>query len=170
MKITSIMQDTFLPLMKEAASESGTNLIIYSNRQLETSPELCTNALQDIQTADLILLYRTNYQFWDTIEDHIRTLRNTKPIICIGTDASHCGGLSSVRPEIVTTCYKYFLRDEKENISRLFTTFLQNLATAPTLYFLPLKHPGRESSTLNPKPASLTASNSTLPGTTQTPG
>ncbi len=140
MKIASIMQDTFLPLMKDAAGITGADLAVYSNRALETSPELCTKALEELKTADLILLYRTNYQFWDTIEDQIRTLRETKPIICVGADASHWG-LSSVRPDIATTCYKYFLGDGRENIQRLFTYLLAEFGGSTQKPLPPLETP-----------------------------
>ena len=124
MKIASIMQDTLIPLIKEAAKEADIEFSLYSNRALEASPELWENAISDLSNADLILLYRTNYQFWENIEEKIREIGNRTPIICVGTDASYWG-LSTVSPGIVTTCYKYFLGDGKENIRRLMHYLLK---------------------------------------------
>lgn len=140
MKLASIMQDTLIPLVREAAAKANIELSVYSNRILETSPELCDNAIADLSNADLILLYRTNYQFWENIEDKIREFGHRVPIICVGTDASYWG-LSSVSPEIVTTCYKYFLGDGKENVQRLMHYLLKEFANCDILVQPPVDTP-----------------------------
>ncbi len=68
MKITSIMWNSYIPMLAKANEGVGFELKIFSNRTFEENPVKIEEALSAIEEADLILLYRTNDLFWEGIE------------------------------------------------------------------------------------------------------
>ncbi len=118
MKITAVMWNSYLPLFRKAAKSIGTDLCIHATRDLEDKPEKVRQVIRDCESADLILLYRTGSLFWTEIEDEIRRIGQTIPIVCVGYDPSYWL-LSTVDPAIVATTYAYISYNGRSNIENL---------------------------------------------------
>jgi len=57
--------------------------------------------------------------FWEELEPYIRTIGEDVPLVCVGYDPSHWS-LSTVSPDIVTTCYSYLTYNGADNLRNLF--------------------------------------------------
>ena len=148
MKIFTIMWASYLPLLKEAAAELNIDLIAYSSKQLNLCPEIISDAVENMKTADMILLYRTSESFWDDIEDELSLLQKRIPVVIVGSDPS-LWTASTVNPEIVATVYNYLLFNGRENISHMLRFLLHNIFQEPILFKEPeaiswqgIHHPG----------------------------
>lgn len=120
------MWSTYLPLLKEAADTLNIELLSYSNKQINTRPEIVKKVQSDMALADLILLYRTNDAFWEEIEDDLKRLRQRIPIVVMGSDPSYWA-LSTVNPETVATVYRYLLFNGKDNLLNMLKYLLHSL-------------------------------------------
>jgi len=143
MKIFTIMGASYLPFLKEAAQSLNIDLTAYSGKQLNLCPEIMTDALRDMKTADMILLYRSAEGFWDEIDDELKVLQKRVPVIVVGSDPS-LWTASAVNPEIVAAVYNYLLFNGRENIGEMLkficiTSFMNRLFIKN-----PKPSPGRE--------------------------
>jgi len=75
------MGASYLPFLKEAAQSLNIDLTAYSGKQLNLCPEIMTDALRDMKTADMILLYRSAEGFWDEIDDELKVLQKESPLL-----------------------------------------------------------------------------------------
>ena len=138
MKLLTIMWSSFIPLLKDAARATGVfDLKAYSNKQLCMDLAMIRDAGKEMETADLILLYRTAEPFWDEIEERIGELGGRIPVIAVGPQPFF-RKISNLSPEIVTTVYRYLLFNGAENFREMLK-FLASTLFSVTLPFRPPK-------------------------------
>jgi cobaltochelatase CobN len=118
MKIASIMWNSYVPMLVRANESTGFELDIFSTRTLEENPAKLEEALQALERADLLLLYKTNDHFWEGIEKRLKELGKRIPIVCLGHDPS-LWMLSTVKPAIVATVYSYITINGEENFRNM---------------------------------------------------
>src|SRR5208337_1244212 len=94
------------------------DLKVYSHRLVGENPEVLDRALQDMESAQFILLYRTPDAFWESVDQRLKKLADRVPLIATGGDPS-LWTLSSVNLEIAANSYNYIIRNGLENFRRL---------------------------------------------------
>lgn len=120
MKIRSIMWASHVPMLVRASKKLDfVELKVFSSDILREDPLKCEEALAELKKGDVILLYRTSDTFWEGIEEELKKIGKKIPIICIGYDPSYWT-LSTVKPEIVATCYSYIVIGGEENFTNMF--------------------------------------------------
>jgi cobaltochelatase CobN len=117
-KISTIMWNSYVPMLVKANGKIGFDLKIFSARTLEENPAKIEEALKSLEEAELILLYRTNDLFWEGIEKKLKELGKRIPIVCLGNDPS-LWMLSTVDPRIVATAYSYLVINGEENFKNM---------------------------------------------------
>lgn len=123
MKIISIMDDTLIPTFKKVKNSLNIDLTLYSSRSLNYQQDLIGELMKELYNADLIIINRTNYTFWDSIIDEIAKIGEKTPLICLGTDISYFS-ISSVDLDIVNKVYSYLTYGGYDNIEMLFKYLL----------------------------------------------
>jgi len=118
MKIAAIMWNSYIPVLLRASKKLGFELTAYSTSTLEDEPGKMEDALKTCEEADVILLYHTSNFFWEELENRLEDLKDKVPIVCLGHDPSSWV-FSTVKPEIVATCYTYMTYNGEENLSNL---------------------------------------------------
>ncbi|MCD6320592.1 MAG: cobaltochelatase subunit CobN [Candidatus Desulfofervidaceae bacterium] len=97
---------------------------IFSNYTLSTDENTYTEAINALEEADLILLYRSSEAFWDSLEPELKRLAQQKPLICLSHDPAYWV-LSSVQAEVVTTAHRYLNFGGEENFFNLVCYILK---------------------------------------------
>ena len=118
MKLVAVMWDAYMPMLKRASKEAGVELSAYANRIVEENRELLDEILSKSADADVILFNRTTHSFWEELCASFKEIREKKPVICVGNDASYWG-LTSTDKEIAIEAYKYLTKNSYENFRRL---------------------------------------------------
>lgn len=137
MKLLSIMWSTYVPLLKQAAAETGLfQLRAWSIKQLAMEMQVLGEVKRELKNADMILLYRTADGFWDSIEEEVKNLGGRIPVVAIGPDPSHWR-ISTVSPEVAAVTYRYILYNGLEN----FVEMLKYLLSTVFLQPVPFKAP-----------------------------
>ncbi|MGV8074426.1 MAG: cobaltochelatase subunit CobN [Syntrophobacteraceae bacterium] len=137
MKLLSIMWASYIPLLKEAAEQTGLcRLKAYSSKQINVEPHLIDEVLREMKSSDLILLYRTADPFWDEVEREIKSLGQRIAVVVVGPDPS-CWALSNVSPEIVGATYRYILFNGADNFEEMLKYLMSSLFAANVSYDLP---------------------------------
>jgi cobaltochelatase CobN len=133
-KLTIISWDSYARMFQRAASEvSEISLEFFSSKKLERSDEEIQKALKSLRNADIVFLYRSSETCWETLEPEIKLWSNKKPVISTGHDPSSWL-LSTVKPDIVATCFLYITHGGLENYKNLLhyiTNTLFNIGTKP---------------------------------------
>jgi cobaltochelatase CobN len=129
MKITSVMWGSYAPVLKRAAAVCGIECAVYPARVLEELPEKRDAAIADMKTSDVILVYHTSDLFWEQLDREIAVIRGTVPVVSLGPDPSFWVQ-STVRPEMVTTCYRYITNNGDENFKNLLRYIRKELSGA----------------------------------------
>jgi len=125
MKIRSIMWSSHVPMLVRSSKKVDfLDLKVFSSKTLESDPLKVDEALEEIEKVDAILLYRSSEGFWEVIEERLKEIGQRIPIVCISHDPSFWY-LSTVRPEVVSTCYSYVTLGGEEN----FTNMLRYIAS-----------------------------------------
>jgi len=118
-KGVAIMWNAYVPTLAAAARElPWLDLKVYSHRLVGENPEVLDRALQDMESAQFILLYRTPDAFWESVDQRLKKLADRVPLIATGGDPS-LWTLSSVNLEIAANSYNYIIRNGLENFRRL---------------------------------------------------
>jgi cobaltochelatase CobN len=124
MRIMTIMWGSWLPMLTKAAALVSTeqgetvHLDAWSTRQLEDAPEHLETMLAALHGADAVLLYRTAGPGWETVEEALRGVAATKPVICASYDPG-LWALSNVPAEAVARVYGYMTLGGEENFGNL---------------------------------------------------
>ena len=140
MKITAVMWGSYSPLLKRAAAVTGCDLRLFPNRALEDSPEKTDEALSAMRESDVVLLYHTSDRFWECIDKQIKTIGETVPVICLGTDPL-MWGLSTVELPVVATCQTYLTNNGAENFRNLLRYIEKTVLHKDVPVFPPLALP-----------------------------
>lgn len=119
------MWQSYLNMLVRAGRnvENLVQLKTYSSRKLEEEPERIETILRGAAEADIIFLYRSSENFWETIEKRLQEIGKKVPIVCLGHDPSYWM-LSTVKPEVVAKAYSYLVINGEEN----FTNMLRYIA------------------------------------------
>ena len=112
------MWGSYSPVLKRAATLTGTDCRIYPTRVLEESPEKVDEALAGMRSSDVILVYHTSDLFWERMDQELASIRETVPVISLGPDPSFWGQ-STVDPAVVTTCQRYITNSGEGNFVSL---------------------------------------------------
>ena len=126
MRALAVMWSSYLPLLREAANELGIELIGYSTKQINRTPEWIREIHSELDRVDLVLLYKTNDPFWEEMEEAVNRTRNRIPLIVVGSDPSF-GALSNVSPEIVVQTYRYILFGGLKNMTHMLKYLLHTI-------------------------------------------
>ncbi len=119
MKIRSIMWNSHIPmLLRSGKGLDFLDLKAFSSRTLDSDPSKVEEVLAELECSDLVLLYRSSEGFWDLIEDKLREIGKKIPIVCVSYDPSFWY-LSTVRPEVVGTCYSYMTMGGEDNFRNM---------------------------------------------------
>ncbi len=118
MKIACIMWNSYSRLLKKAAGETGHDLVMFPNSLLDQHPERIGDFIAACGDADILLLHRTAYPFWDELEPEIKKIRKTKPVICVGHDTT-LWGLTSVPGPVAIAAYAYLTNNGEKNMVNL---------------------------------------------------
>jgi cobaltochelatase CobN len=134
------MWSSYLPLLKGAADTLNIELITYSNKQINSHPEIINKVKSDMNIADLIILYRTNDSFWEEVEQDLKGLKGRIPVVVIGSDPSYWA-LSSVNPEIAAIAYKYVLFNGRDNLTNMLKYLFHSLFDSSVTFAQPEEVP-----------------------------
>lgn len=119
MRIVTIMWNSYLPMLADAARETGgIDLCAFSTRHLEEAPENVERALSSLATADVVLLYRTTGDYWEAVEEAVRALPPSVTVVCTSYDPG-LWALSNVPAESVAAAYAYLTLGGRENFANL---------------------------------------------------
>jgi len=117
MKIKSIMWNSHVPMLVRAGKKMDSpDLTVFSSKILENDPLKVDEALDELKSADAILLYRSSEGFWDAIEERLKEIGQDVPVVCVSHDPSFWY-LSTVEPGMVSTCYSYITPLVEKKIS-----------------------------------------------------
>lgn len=109
------MWDSLCPLMMSAVGDRDCK--IYANRRIDSSEEVFDQAVEDMRSAEMLLLYRTTHSFWERMVHEIEGMGDKK-IVCVGQNPEFWT-LSTVEPKICSEIYGYLLNGNAENSRRL---------------------------------------------------
>lgn len=117
-RITAIMGSSLGRLLKKATDAADVELIYYQNRTLADHPKKIPEAISAMKTSDVVLLYLHSEPFWEQIKPDLKEVGTAVPLITVGDDPSYWA-FSSVDPQIIRTCQKYFMYGGGENFKNL---------------------------------------------------
>lgn len=118
MKLVAVMWASYLPLLKEAAEELGVEVAGYSNKQIDSRPELIEDLLRDLRGADLALFYHTSEEFWNDLEARLSQADIATPRVVVGPDPTYWT-LSTTGLDTPAEAQQYVLNNGKSNLSNL---------------------------------------------------
>ncbi|RLA95423.1 MAG: cobalt chelatase [Deltaproteobacteria bacterium] len=134
MKLRSIMWNSHVPMLVQASKKVDfLDLKIFSTKTLENDPLKAEEALLELKESEIILIYRSSESFWDTIEARLKEIGKKVPIVCVSHDPSFWY-LSTVLPEVVSTCYSYITLGGEENFVNMLR-YLANKVKGVEVYF-----------------------------------
>ncbi|MFZ5453869.1 MAG: cobaltochelatase subunit CobN [Thermodesulfobacteriota bacterium] len=141
MKIRAIFWDVFTPMLAQAARKlNWLDLKVFAAQSLNDKPERCKEALEELKTADLILVYRSVDPCWEIIETEILELGKRIPFICVSFDPTYWPQ-SSVKLQVVDTCYRYLMLGGEENFEQLFCYLAHEVGQAEIQFRPPRELP-----------------------------
>ena len=111
-----------------AASRPGMPSVrVLSSRMLE-DPDGVERCLEIMRSATALFVFRTTDALWDQLDEGIRLIGKTVPVVCVSYDPA-AWALSSVSVETAQTAYRYLTYGGAENLGNLFR-FLDALPDA----------------------------------------
>ena len=100
---------------------------VLSSRMLE-DPDGVGRCLEIMRSATALFVFRTTDALWDQLDEGIRLIGKTVPVVCVSYDPA-AWALSSVSVETAQTAYRYLTYGGAENLGNLFR-FLDALPDA----------------------------------------
>ena len=126
MRITAIMGSSLGRLLKNATDAANVELVYFQNRTLADFPEKIPEAIAAMKQGDIVLLYLHSEAFWEQIKPDLKDVGKTVHLITVGDDPSYWA-FSSVDPQIIRTCQKYFMYGGGENFRNLISYLKKSL-------------------------------------------
>ena len=135
MRITAVIWGSYAPVLKRAARVTGDTCTVYPTQAMEQSPDLVREALESMRRSDVVLLYHTADLFWEEVDREVTLLRDSIPLVSLGSDPSFWAA-STVAPPVVGTCHRYISNNGDENFVNLLLfirkeILSEDLAVAP---------------------------------------
>jgi len=119
MKLLSITWQSYFNMLYRASKNiKEFELKVYSSRALQNDPDRLSTVMDEIESADILFLYRSNEPIWDEIERKIKDPSLKAKIVCLGHDPSYWR-LSNVEPEVLSTAYRYMVINGEKNITNM---------------------------------------------------
>ena len=139
MSVVCIVWSSHAGSLAAAASLPGMPPVrVLSSRMLEV-PEDADRCREIMHSASSLFIFRTTDSLWDQLDDDIRHMGKTIPVVCVSYDPA-AWALSSVSAETAQTAYRYLTYGGTENICNLFR-FLHALPDIPSDIPEPLPAP-----------------------------
>lgn len=127
MSIVCIVWSSHADVLSRAAPLSGVRDVrVFSSKGFEDSPERLAEALDAMASARAVFVYRSTDPVWDTVDEALRDVRETRPVICLSYDPT-AWAMSSVDAQAVQKAYRYVTYGGDENVANLLR-FLDGLA------------------------------------------
>ena len=136
MRILTVMWSSYLPLLSEAARDRGIELSAWSTKQIKREPESVARIASEIDSSDLVLLYRTSDDFWEELEQVVLDMRDRVPVVVVGPEPSYAA-LSNVNPEITATVFRYILFGGAINMKNMLAYLASQLFGDPVAFESP---------------------------------
>ncbi len=134
MKISSIVWNAYTHILKKAAKNLDfLEFKIFSSKFLEKDLKRLDEILYELESSDLIFLYRSSDKFWDEIENRLKEIGKKIPLVCIGHDLNYFA-LSTVSFDICTKCQRYVIYGGEENFLNMLK-FLANVVLKKDIDF-----------------------------------
>ena len=128
MSVVCVAWSSHVGSLMSAASRSGMPSVrVLSSRMLE-DPDGVERCLEIMRSATALFVFRTTDALWDQLDEGIRLIGKTVPVVCVSYDPA-AWALSSVSVETAQTAYRYLTYGGAENLGNLFR-FLDALPDA----------------------------------------
>jgi len=129
-KITAILWDIYAsPILQAGKNLKGVEVVVFPSRKVERLKGDLKKIIQHLEEAKVILLYRSTESFWEELEEKLKQLAQEKPVISLSANPSYWL-LSSVKPEVVATSYKYLIYGGEKNFRNLLLYILNETGNA----------------------------------------
>ena len=128
MSVVCVAWSSHVGALMSAASRPGMPSVrVLSSRMLE-DPDGVERCLEIMRSATALFVFRTTDALWDQLDEGIRLIGKTVPVVCVSYDPA-AWALSSVSVETAQTAYRYSTYGGAENLGNLFR-FLDALPDA----------------------------------------
>lgn len=128
MSVVCVAWSSHVGALMSAASRPGMPSVrVLSSRMLE-EPDGVERCLEIMRSATALFVFRTTDALWDQLDEGIRLIGKTVPVVCVSYDPA-AWALSSVPVETAQTAYRYLTYGGAENLGNLFR-FLDALPNA----------------------------------------
>ena len=128
MSVVCVAWSSHVGALMSAASRPGMPSVrVLSSRMLE-DPDGVERCLEIMRSATALFVFRTTDALWDQLDEGIRLIGKTVPVVCVSYDPA-AWALSSVSVETAQTAYRYLTYGGAENLGNLFR-FLDALPDA----------------------------------------
>ena len=126
MKMVSIMWHSHMNMFVKAGRNLSDVLELraHSAKNLEEDPERIEAVLEDAADADILFIYRSAENFWETVEEKLQDLGKSVPIVCCSHEPSYWA-LSTVPLEVVAKAYSYIVINGEENMTNMLRYVLR---------------------------------------------
>lgn len=132
MSVVCVAWSSHVGALMSAASRPGMPSVrVLSSRMLE-EPDGVERCLETMRSATALFVFRTTDALWDQLDEGIRLIGKTVPVVCVSYDPA-AWALSSVPVETAQTAYRYLTYGGAENLGNLFRFLdaLPNAAAVP---------------------------------------
>ena len=119
MSVVCVAWSSHVGALMSAASRPGMPSVrVLSSRMLE-EPDGVERCLETMRSATALFVFRTTDALWDQLDEGIRLIGKTVPVVCVSYDPA-AWALSSVPVETAQTAYRYLTYGGAENLGNLF--------------------------------------------------
>ena len=106
MSVVCVAWSSHVGALMSAASRPGMPSVrVLSSRMLE-EPDGVERCLETMRSATALFVFRTTDALWDQLDEGIRLIGKTVPVVCVSYDPA-AWALSSVPVETAQTAYRY---------------------------------------------------------------
>ncbi|WP_308776080.1 cobaltochelatase subunit CobN, partial [uncultured Bilophila sp.] len=128
MSVVCVVWSSHVGALASAASRQGMPPVrVLSSRMLE-EPDGVERCLEAMRSASSLFVFRTTDALWDQLDEGIRQIGKTVPVVCVGYDPA-AWALSAVSVGTAQTAYRYLTYGGAENLCNLLR-FLDALPDA----------------------------------------
>ena len=120
MSVVCVAWSSHVGALMSAASRPGMPSVrVLSSRMLE-EPDGVERCLETMRSATALFVFRTTDALWDQLDEGIRLIGKTVPVVCVSYDPA-AWALSSVPVETAQTAYRYLTYGGAENLGVFWT-------------------------------------------------
>ena len=123
-KILIVCWDSYPAMLRKAAEETGSDLIIIPFHRLENDPKVQDEVIDALKECDTALFYKSSQSFWDDLDKKIMKNSEGKNIMSFGIDPTYFA-LTNVDHTDTVTVYQYFRAHGQKNVTNMLK-FVRN--------------------------------------------